>query len=156
MPALLILLFEVMTFSALAEKFGFLNTLGAYWVPTFILMVFTPFALTRLRQAQGQDSFSGLNQLLVLVGFFLCMIPLVLTRLVGLLFVLPGLRHLLIWKFKSAVQKKTHQYFHQFGNGFRFYYQGSGPTFEDAPSGMKDVTPIQPERIETKNSDFNT
>lgn len=161
MPIFLIVLVEIVLFGYFSDRFGFLNTLSAYWIPTFILMTFLPFLLCRLQglSLQSMDTSSPslsrqLNRILVIVGVFALMIPLVTTRAIGVFLVLPGFRHLLLWKFKSSLQKKTNQYFGKFGNSFQFYYQkgprGFGTGFEDFQQPtMKDVTPTGPQSLQT-------
>lgn len=160
MPILLIVFCEVLLFGYFSDRFGFLRTLGAYWIPTFILAGFIPVLLSLVQNlthqsmdTSGKSLNRQLNRLLLVLGFVALIIPLVTTRLIGAVLVLPGFRHLILWKFKSTVQKKTNQYFGQFGNGngFQFYYQRNtrtyNPGFENFEPGMKDVTPSKPEQV---------
>jgi len=132
-----------MAFFLLADRFGFLLTLVAYWGPSLILLSFFPVFLQQFRflQNQNQSGLMSLHRVLVVLGFLFLMLPFITSRTLGLLLVLPGLRHLAVWKFQSFVQKKAHRYFHQFGNGFRFQGQFQNSYDFDIKPPMKDVTP---------------
>lgn len=161
MPILIILIIEAVLFGYFSDKFGFLNTLAAYWVPTFFLLFFLPFILGALRtlsrspiSTSGKSLNRQLSRVMKSVGFFMLVIPLLCTRVLGVLLLTPGLRHLLLWKFKRTLQTKTNQYFAKFGNGFQFYYQDMRNqdfrSYGDE-SQMKDVTPQEPARLVRKD-----
>ncbi len=141
---------EVFLFAFFAEEYGFLNTLGAYWIPTFLMVFFFPYLLSMARSlaslAPGSTGLHlprQLHRALILAGFVLVTIPLISTRVLGILLIIPGLRHILLWKFQKQVEKRTNQYFGQWtGPGFRFYYRHQDvEDFQEGYRPMKDVTP---------------
>ena len=158
MPILIILIIEAVLFGYFSDKFGFLKTLAAYWGPTFILIAFLPFILSTLKalsrspmDTTGKSLNRQLTRAARAIGLILLVIPFLSTRVLGVLLLTPGLRHLFLWRFKKTLQNKTNSYFAKFGNGFQFYYQDMRSPYPDAPGPMKDVTPIEPQRLSQRN-----
>lgn len=157
MPVLIILIIEVVLFGYFSDKFGFLRTLAAYWVPTFFLLAFLPLILSTLQalsrtpmDTTGKSIGRQLSRAARAIGFFMLVVPLLSTRVLGVLLLTPGLRHLFLWKFKRTLQSKTNQYFARFGNGFQFYYQDVRP-YSEPSTTMKDVTPQEPQRLQQRD-----
>jgi UPF0716 family protein affecting phage T7 exclusion len=147
-----LVILEVFLFTFFAEKYGFLNTLLAYWVPTFLGFSLLPrlgqgFQTIQLTPANEAAS---LHRVLLFLGCLLLITPLLTFRVIGIFLILPGFRHFLIWKLAQLIKKKMTQF--QGGNGFYFFRsQGfSRPQSEafyadDYPTEIKDVTPIIPQ-----------
>lgn len=147
-----IVILEVFFFTFFAEEYGFLNTMLAYWVPTFLGFLLLPrlglgFQTLKLNPANEAE---GLHRVLLFLGCLLLITPLLTFRVIGIFLILPGFRHLLIWKLAQLIKKQMTQF--QGGNGFYFFRsQGfqrpSADAFysHDYPTEIKDVTPIIPQ-----------
>ena len=130
----LLLILEFISFWYLSLSFGFLQTLTWYLAPSLLglvlLMLFARPAFVRLQQqmltGHGMDR-KNLHILAQLAGMILLLFPMLLTRVLAVLLILPGLRHLLIWKFHYFFIKKITEKFSNGGSGqFRFYARGFG------------------------------
>lgn len=124
----------------------------AYWVPTLLGISLLPrlgqgFQTIQLAPA---NEAAGLHRVLLFLGCLLLITPLLSFRVIGIFLILPGFRHLLIWKLAQLIKKQMTQF--QGGNGFFFFKsQGFQRPNTDAfystnyPTEIKDVTPIIPQ-----------
>lgn len=149
MKFFILVFLEIFFFTFFAEKYGFLNTLLAYWVPTLLGLSLLPRLGLAFQSIQLNPSneAAGLNRVLLFLGCLLLITPLLSFRAVGIFLILPGFRHLLIWKLAQFLKRQMTQF--QGGNGFYFFKsQGfSRPQADsfypsDDSTEIKDVTPI--------------
>lgn len=169
---------ELVIFILAVNHWGFLNTLGFYLLPCLLgfLIVAT---VGRLAMMSMQTSLMRgelpanriLNSGAIFIAGLLLLIPSFFARVGAVILLLPGLRHLALWKFKSTMKKKMAQGSRGFGfggpfgfgtgmgsntnTGFRYYeFRGQGPT--GRPGGFEefreereinaevlDVTPLE-------------
>lgn len=145
-----IILFEIICYWLLVANFGFWKVTGYYWLPTavaiILLILFGPFLFFTLRvkflsgqlMREVSEALSHvktpiytikiLNTLAVITGLVFLLVPFISTRLVGFSLVLPGLRHLLLWKFSRSIYSKIKVELSK--------RQSPGPGVEDATSGV--------------------
>ncbi len=117
---------------------------------------------------QGKMPAGGiLNRGAIMVGGVFLMIPGLISKVMGVLFVFPGSRHILIWGLKIYIAEKIAKgafqvftnvsgkandgNFHGgFGRGFGggFYRAGGTSTTTEVSREMRDVVDIQPTRVE--------
>jgi UPF0716 family protein affecting phage T7 exclusion len=137
--------FELALFAYLADQFGFLKMLGLYLFPSFVAMFFAPWLMSAgiVRNVQLGGPMPPIHRPL---GFVALLIPSALTRLLAMIILLPGFRHLFFafvgQKLISFLQSKMQGT----GGGFEFrtYQPGQGwRTYRGSPFGReeKDVTP---------------
>lgn len=196
---------ELILYWIFVSKYGFWTVTGYYWLPTAIslllFLIFGPFLFLNLKMkfmtgqlmrevaaalAQTRVPFFSvriLNTLAIITGLAFLLVPLVTTRIIGLILVLPVARHLILWKFSRNIFSKIQNELSKrnanpqdeagsgFGKtggfgGFKYYYKSYGPggqtqsggnfSYEDS-SEMRDVTgtdkPVEPKLISDKNSD---
>lgn len=154
MPNLFLLfLSEVFVFWSLTNLYGFLDVLTLYWAPTALGLLFLIFfgrsmmMRAQLNLAQGASfSQSSLHSIAVMVGILLLLPPFVAPRFLAMALILPGTRHLILWKFRDFVARKIQQGFQNpQGGGFRFYYKGWGsqgtPSSNAFEEFQRDVSP---------------
>lgn len=167
---------EVFIFFSAVQHFGFLNTVGLYIAPCvlgfLIVSMVGRLAMMNLQGSLGSGQLPA-NKLLhsgaIFLSGLLFLIPSFSTRLVGLILLLPGLRHLAVWRFKISMAKKMAAGAQGFnfssgpfgfsagsagraGSGFR-YYQYRGPqearediyeeNIRDVSQTVLDVTPLE-------------
>ena len=145
---------EIFFFTFFAEKYGFLNTMLAYWMPTILGFSMLPrlgLGFQKIRLNPSNEA-HGLHRVLLFLGCLLLITPLLSFRVLGVLLILPGVRHLLIWKLAQFLKKQMNQFQAQSAGPNRFYFfrsqnfssqtgfQGAYPERE-----IKDVTPIIPQ-----------
>lgn len=126
-----ILLIEILAFTTFVHFYNFWDVFLAYLLPSFagaVLFSLTGRSIMMSLQgglAQGQmPADRVLHRGAVLVGAILLIIPLFLSRVMALLLIIPGLRHLCIFIFKTYLFQrfaKSRFSFVRFG-GF-----GAGP-----------------------------
>ena len=147
---------EIGLFSYFAENFGFLETLFWYWGPTLLTFALMPLLSRRFRSSMNSaGSASALHQGLINLGLLSLALPFLTLRIVGLLLILPGFRHLLIWKLSGFIKTQMTQYQTQQagGSGNFFYFRtGATPWPQENPP-MKDVTPIDVQKIENPSKE---
>ncbi len=152
---------EFIIFFMLVKQWGFLNTLGIYLLPCLLgaLIVLTVGRVALLTlQATVTRGKLPTNQLLhsgaIFIAGLLFLVPSVFTRVFGLILFLPGLRHIVLWRFKLNMAKKMASggaRVFNFGNsgfgassGFGFgKFSGAPfePDFQQKPGmGERDVT----------------
>ncbi|NUN04588.1 MAG: FxsA family protein [Bdellovibrio sp.] len=166
-----LVLAEIFIFFFAVKQWGFLNTLGFYFLPCVLgfLIVSTVgrMAIMTLQGSVMKGQLPG-NRLLhsgaIFFSGLLFMVPSFFARLVALVLFLPGLRHIFVAWFKIFIAKKIAKGSGGFsfgggpfgfgagnagGAGFRYYqYRGAG--FEGADSerevsetNVLDVTPLK-------------
>lgn len=143
MKLLLFFVFEISLFSYFAETYGFLDTFFWYWVPTLLALSVMPFIFQRFQRSMQVTGPQMFHQVLINLGMLSLTLPFVSLRIFGLFLVLPGVRHLLIWKLSEFIKTKMTQYQASPGQGNFFYFRSQNttqwPPNEQPP--MKDVTP---------------
>jgi UPF0716 protein FxsA len=158
-----IIFIEILAFIFAVENLGFLRTLGFYFAPCLlgflIISIVGRLSILQLQAAVlgGRDPGTQIlhSGAIFLSGLFF-LIPSFLSRVLGLVLLLPGFRHLLIWKFKKSFLKQISQSrFFRFGAGSAsggFGYYEFRPGAADLRPGhgdremrdaeVLDVTPI--------------
>lgn len=169
------LIAELIIFIWAVQEWGFFTTLGYYLLPCLLGFVMLSMigrrALMILQTTVIQGSLPGnkiLNSGALFLSGLLFSIPSFFSRVLAVLLLLPGTRHLLIWRFKLAmVQKmaKGSANFFNFGmggTGFKYYqYTGGRPAPGTAAEGSeeRDVTgtqavlDVKPIAVSHKNDD---
>lgn len=155
------LLAEALLFFWFWSRFGFLPVFAAYWIPSafgaLILGTQSRSALISLqtRLAQGKEpGFEMMNVGAKFLAGLLLLAPFFSTRILGILLILPGTRHALIYSTRAWILKKMSQgAFRVFQAGpgmradFRTYRyeagQGMREVREERDAQVLDVTPIE-------------
>lgn len=175
MPLLIWMILEVVVFAKFVESFGWGSTLAGYFLPSilgvFLLVNMGRMGLMSLQGSLARGEMPGSRLLHVgalFVSALLFVVPSFTTRIFALALFLPGLRHLMVWRFKKFAEKKMangSSTFFQFGKGplggFTFYRYDmrTGRSASDVrdvtPEGapILDVTPIKVTHGETLDSD---
>ena len=83
------------------------------------------------------------HRLLIFVGAFLLLLPGILSDITGVLLILPGIRHLLVWKFKKVALNSGPVFQFRFGRTYPF----SGPGVREE----RDVRVIEAEVLESSS-----
>lgn len=157
-----VLLAEIFIFIMAVKHWGFLYTLAFYFLPCLLgLLILT--SIGRLTVVALQSALTRgeipTNKLLhtggvLLAGAFF-LVPLVSTRIIGLILLLPGPRHLVVWRFKAFMARRVRDGIRGFNmgrGGFRFYsYRSDGQDFSSyqeerdvtTNSNILDVTPLK-------------
>ncbi|MGE5084914.1 MAG: FxsA family protein [Bacillota bacterium] len=120
---------ELLIFFWGVSRWGFFNTLGLYLAPCLLgfLIVSTVgrMAIMNLQSTVTRGQLPG-NKILHSGAIFLSglffLIPSFFARIIGLVLLLPGLRHLAVWRFKIFMAKKMAQ-----GSARVFNFGGGGP-----------------------------
>lgn len=119
---------EIYVFFEFVGIHGFFMTLGAYLVPSLLGYLILKWFGSRGAQSWQKFAQAGappgrklIQQALIITSGVLLLIPMVTTRVLGLLLFLPGSRHLLAWSLKSFLEKKMSQFQR---NGFSFNARG--------------------------------
>ncbi|MGZ3768200.1 MAG: FxsA family protein [Bdellovibrio sp.] len=170
---------EIVIFILSVQHFGFLNTLGLYILPSFlgILIVNTVgrLALLTLQSTVMKGQLPAgriLNSAAVFIAGLLLIIPSFFSRVLGLILLLPGLRHLIVWRFKTHMAKKMASGANVFtfktgpfgfgggSSGFRYYEynnnnkdQSENQEREVSERNVLDVTPLAVTHEEKKDKE---
>jgi UPF0716 protein FxsA len=120
---------EFIIFWMAVQQWGFLNTLGLYLLPCvlgmFIMNVVGRIAIMGL-QGQAMSGQIPANKMLhsgaIFVSGLLFLIPSFFSRVLAVILLLPGLRHLAVWWFKIYLAKKIAQ-----GTAQAFNFGSGGP-----------------------------
>ncbi|MFM6927421.1 MAG: FxsA family protein [Bdellovibrio sp.] len=120
---------ELLIFFWGVNQWGFFNTLGLYLAPCLLgfLIVTTVgrMAIMTLQSTVTKGQLPG-NKILHSGAIFLSglffLIPSFFARIIGLVLLLPGLRHVAVWRFKLFMAKKMSQ-----GSARVFNFGGGGP-----------------------------
>lgn len=129
---------EIIIFWLVVGRLGILNTLLIYFMPCLlgILIVSTwgRVALVSLQMAFARGEVPGKKVLhagAIFIGGICLAVPSFFARILGIALLLPGLRHLMLWKFKANLLQKMAQGSTTFNfSGFRFG-GGAGPFTRD-------------------------
>jgi UPF0716 protein FxsA len=177
-----LMLAEIFIFFSFVEKFGFFTTLGYYLLPCLLgILIMSSIGRIAVMNLQSSLNRGALpaNKLLHSGAIFLSglcfLVPSFFTRIIGVILLLPGLRHLAVWRFKIFMAKKMAEGAvkgsFQFGgaggaSGFRFYNFSSGfpPGSEAEEFGpneereihdveVLDVTPLEVTHEKKENKD---
>lgn len=163
------ILAEIVIFFIAVNEWGFFNTLGLYLLPCLlgfaIMSLIGRMAFMNLQSAVVKGRLPA-NKILhsgaIFLSGILFLIPSFFTRIFGLCLLLPGLRHLAVWKFKLFMVEQIKKGSASFGargfgsQGFRYYGFGNdmGPVereVHEASGGpVLDVTPLEISHEEKK------
>ncbi|MDG0815257.1 FxsA family protein [Bdellovibrio svalbardensis] len=160
---------EVVIFFLGVNQWGFFNTLGLYLLPCILGFIIVStvgrMAIMTLQSTVTQGQLPA-NKILHSGAIFLSgiffLIPSFFTRIIGVILLLPGLRHLAVWRFKLFMAKQIKKGAASFnfgGNGFGFGGMGGmggmgrgGPQgfryyeFRNDGTGFQDVSEVREER----------
>ncbi|GEM_PF-1213011 len=147
-----LLIAEIFIFVMAIKHWGFLNTLGAYLLPSFLGLIIVStvgrMAMMTMQSTLMRGQLPA-NKILhsgaIFLSGLLLLIPSFSTRLIAVILLLPGLRHMAIWRFKAFMAKKIAQgsskAFSGFGfskgganssSGFRYYeFRSDGSGFQE-------------------------
>lgn len=169
---------ELLIFIMAVKSWGFLDSLGIYLMPSLLGFVIlslvkrTGFAQMQMSMMSGQKpEKSLLHSGAIFLGAILLIVPSFFTRVLAIILILPGLRHLIIWRFEKGMQKRMQngaQGGFSFGGpfgfgggagagpaggGFTYYQYRSKPTGDDfnqesprervIDAEVLDVTPLE-------------
>jgi UPF0716 protein FxsA len=158
-----IVILEVLIFTTWVHFYDFWDVVLAYIVPSFIGTVL--FSMTgrsmmmAMQTGFQQGQLPGdrvLHRMAILVGSILLIIPMFLTRVLALLLIIPGFRHLSIFIFKTYIFQRLAKSSFSFvrfggsGGGFQargfqrggFETHSEGP-FEERDAEVVNVTPLE-------------
>lgn len=162
---------EIVIFVFSVQHWGFLNTLGFYFLPSLlgvaIISTVGRFALLDLQAQMMKGDLPGsriLHSGAIFISGLLFLIPSFFSRVAAVVLFLPGLRHLAVWRFKSTMAQRMAQGARgfRFGNGgFQYYEFRRGGTGFEEPSrerevheaSVLDVTPLKVSHEAKKETD---
>lgn len=132
-----LLVLEVLAFLFFSSRFGFLSVLGAYLLPTLLGLLLLAFhsrtamlgLVKRVQQGHRPEA-QMLGMAASFLGSLLFLPPLLAPRILGVLLLLPGTRHLLVlwaqgWLAKQAARGSARMW----SSGIRF--ESVRPDFRD-------------------------
>lgn len=152
------LIVEVFIFVKMTSWVGWGDTFLFYFAPVFLGVLLISFwsrmGLVSIQTTLLQGQVPGkrlLHTAAIFLGGVCLVVPTMTTRLLAVALILPGFRHLLIWRFQAFVAQKiatgsTQAFSFMKGGvgGFKFYHFRSGDgVSENRESGMRNVTPHQ-------------
>ncbi len=155
---------EIIIFFSVVRIVGFFNTMLIYFVPCLlgILIVNTVgrMAMMSLQSTVSRGHLPA-NKLLhsgaVFISGLCFLVPSAFTRIAGVFLLLPGFRHLIVWRFKLYMAKKmasgSARVFN-FGGGGPFGFGGFGGMgggryeFRNDGSGFRDMNEDVPQERE--------
>lgn len=156
-----ILLYPFFEFTAwwyLIDRFGFGD--AVLWC---LLSAFVGILILKLQgggiaqelSSGGAPSLRVVHRFLILLGAGLLILPGVLTDVAGVLLILPGLRHLLVWVLMAKLVTMIHKGSGMFGTFVFSKGFGASPGAGVAQSSERDVSPIQVSgtRISSQSAD---
>ncbi len=104
---------ELLIFIMAVKSWGFLDSLGIYLMPSLLGFVIlslvkrTGFAQMQMSMMSGQKpEKSLLHSGAIFLGAILLIVPSFFTRVLAIILILPGLRHLMIWRFEKGLQNR--------------------------------------------------
>lgn len=165
--------FEIFTAYRFAQIYSFgdlvLWTISSLFLGMAILKIQgkVGFQQAQIQLAQGQiPTGKILHHLFILLGGLLFLIPGIISDLLGLLCILPGTRHLLIWSFQRSLEKnfksgKVRFFSQGFGgprpNPFQEPFRQRQDNWNSPPERDAQVIDIEPIRIQHQNkkNDFD-
>lgn len=147
---------EFLIFFALSKNYGFFNTVGLYLLPCFlgVLIVSTVgrMAMMTLQGTMSKGQVPGTKILhtgaIFISGLFF-LVPSFFTRVLGLVLLLPGLRHIAVWRFKLFMAQKIAK-----GGASAFSFNGNGFGFSTGfgGGGFRQQPPFQNEERDVTHS----
>ena len=142
---------EFLIFIAFSQHYGFFNTVGLYLLPCFlglfIVSTIGRLAMMKMQGTMSQGQVPGTKMLhtgAIFISGLLFLVPSFFTRVLGLVLLLPGLRHLAVWRFKIYMAQKIAKggasgfSFGGYGFGFSTGFGTGG--FRQPPNEERDVT----------------
>ncbi len=180
---------EFLIFFLAVKQWGFLNTLGLYLLPCLLgFVIVSTVGRMAMMTLQGSVVRGELPTKKILHSgaiFFagiLLLIPSFTTRLIGIVLLIPGLRHAVVWRFKNYLSRKIAAGSNGFGfgraggmggpfgfgggtGGFKYYeFRNDGTGFrrtdQNSPqerdvseANVLDVTPLKVTHEEKKNEE---
>lgn len=108
-----LLLIEVIGFWFFVTKFGFFDTLIAYFIPSFLGFMVLGFIgrtaqlelLSKVKQGQRPDR-AMLHMIAQFIGAIALLPPLISSRIVAVFLLIPGLRHFIVWILSNWILSK--------------------------------------------------
>lgn len=104
---------EIFLFFFILSNWGFLNTMAFYFLPCllgfFIVNIWSRIAIPALQAAalRGEKpGFKLLNSGAIFLAGLCFLVPSFFLRVLGVLLLLPGSRHILVWKFKEKIAQR--------------------------------------------------
>jgi len=151
---------EILIFTTWVHFYNFWDVFLIYMLPSLVgVLIFSVTGRKMLHSVQagfqqGQlPADRVLHRGAILLGSLLLIVPLFLTRIIGLILVIPGPRHFGIFVFKAYIFKrisKSSFAFVNFGS-----QQAAGPGYEppyERDAEVVDVTPIEITHTKAKGS----
>lgn len=133
---------ELLVFIMAVKQWGFFDTIGIYILPSLLGLILLSFT-KRVGMAQFQMAMmmgqapekAMLHSGAVFLGAVMMVVPMFITRVFAVFLLLPGLRHLVIWKFTSSLKKRMQS--GQAGAGFGGPFGFGGGMGEGPGGGFK-------------------
>jgi UPF0716 protein FxsA len=131
---------EFVIFWLAVQKFGFLTTLEIYFLPCLLGVLIMNFvgraAILNFQGAATKGQMPGnkiLHSVAIFISGILFLIPSFFSRIFAVILFLPGLRHFVLWRFKSYLARKI-----SVGAGKAFSFGAGGPfSFGGGSSGFR-------------------
>jgi Protein affecting phage T7 exclusion by the F plasmid len=160
------ILAEIVIFFTAVNHWGFWETMGNYFLPSILgVLIVSTVGRMAMMNLQGSVAKGQMpaNKLLqsgaIFISGLLLIVPSFFTRVFGVLLLLPGTRHFLVWRFKKYAAQKMSQGsarafnfggFGNFGNaGFKYYeYRSAGGGFDQPQE--RDVHPTDINVLDVK------
>ena len=150
-----LMLLEIFLFFLFASRIGFFNTLGLYFLPTFIglllLSVQSRTGLLKVQQIIAQGGKPGGKILGTAANFMAApflVIPSMTTRVVAILLLVPGVRQIFLLVIQAWLTRKIATGAARMSRGG--FGMGEGPRVE------RDATVIDVEPLEIEHSESKT
>lgn len=149
---------EIYLFFKMTTWIGWGDTFLLYYGPSLlgILIVssWSRMGLMTVQSALAKGEMPGprlLHTAAIFLGGLCLAFPSATSRILAVFLILPGLRHLLVWRFQLFAAKKmasgsakAFSFMQGKAGGFRFYsYSSRGGPFQQPSNEMRDVTPDQ-------------
>ncbi|MBX3040078.1 MAG: FxsA family protein [Bdellovibrionaceae bacterium] len=168
-----LMLLEVFLFFLFASRIGFFNTLGLYFLPTFIglllLSLQSRTGLVKVQRIIAEGGHPGRKLLGTAANFMAAIflvIPSLTTRVVALLLIVPGVRQIFLlviqaWLTRKIASGTARMYRGGFGAGSGFrteFRKDSSWDFSESegPRVERDATVIDVEPLEIEHSESKT
>jgi UPF0716 protein FxsA len=140
---------EIYVFIKVGDHFGYVNALFALLTSSVIgvgiIRAQSHWVQVRLSQslaAKKLPSVEVIHRLLILLGGVLLLMPGFISDVIGLMLIMPGLRHFFVWTVRWRIERSllagTFKMF-SFGTGFSAGFGGSSN--HSAPDDHRDVSP---------------
>lgn len=144
-----ILVFEIIAFWLFVDKFGFLDTLMAYFIPTLIGILLLSIIgkaaqleiVAKIQRGQKPEK-AMLGMLAQFIGAIALLPPFITARVVAIILLLPGMRHLALWATEKWLLSKFFNKFSYGSNRPEWASRYSDSTTE-RDAQVIDITPDQ-------------